>query len=162
MIEIALFAAFSAFLVAAAFCDFNDLKVPNKLTAPFAAIGIGVSLLQGADIAMLAIAGALVVFLVGWAFFALGVMGGGDGKLMAAAAIWLGPYALLDFAVLIALFGGLLAATVLMFRRAESIQVYLGPTWMERLATPRPPVPYALAIAPAGIVACLRHSETLI
>lgn len=162
MTEIVLFAVFSAFLIAAAICDFTALKVPNILTAPFAAAGTGAVVLQGPGEALMAVGPALIVFLIGWALFALGVMGGGDGKLMAATAIWLGPFALIDFAVLIALFGGLLATAILVLRRAESVQIFLGPTWMERLAAPRPPVPYALAIAPAGIIVFLSHSETLI
>jgi len=161
MIEIAIFAIFSACLVTAALCDFTGLKVPNVLTAPFAAVGIGVVVLQTPDAVLMTFGAALAVFLIGWALFALGVMGGGDGKLMAATAIWLGPFALVDFAVLIALFGGMLAAAVLLLHRAEKYQVLLGPRWMERLSAPRPPVPYALAIAPAGIAAFLRHSEIL-
>jgi len=161
MIEIVIFAIFGACLVTAALCDFTGLKVPNALTAPFAAVGVGVVALQTPDDAMITLAAALAVFLIGWALFAFGVMGGGDGKLMAATAIWLGPFALLDFAVLIALFGGMLALAVLFLHRAERYQVLLGPVWMERLSAPRPPVPYALAIAPAGIVAFLRHSEIL-
>lgn len=161
MIEIVIFAIFSACLAAAALCDFTGLKVPNILTAPFAAVGLGMVVLQTPDTAVITLCAALAVFLIGWALFALGVMGGGDGKLMAATAIWLGPYALLDFTVLIAFFGGVLAVVVLLLHRAERYQVLLGPVWMARLSAPRPPVPYALAIAPAGIVTFLRHSEFL-
>ena len=161
MIDIIIFALFSACLIAAAVCDFTALKVPNTLTASFAAIGICVVLFQSPGAALMTLGAAFAVFLLGWVFFALGVMGGGDGKLMAAASIWLGPSALLDFAVLIALFGALLSAVILGLIRAEQYQVFLGPTWMTRLSRPRPPVPYALAIAPAGIIAFLRHSEIL-
>ncbi len=162
MQEIAIFGIFCAFLITAALSDFAKLTVPNVLTAPFAAIGFGIIALGTPDTTLIALGAALVVFLLGWALFAFGVMGGGDGKLMAATAIWLDPYALLDFVVLISLFGGVLAAVILLLHRAERYQAFLGPTWLERLSAPRPPVPYALAIAPAGAVAFLRHSDILI
>jgi len=161
MTEIIFFIVFSGFLIAAAISDFSHLKVPNTLCACLAAAGLGAVWMQGPGALAVAMGIGLSVFLVGWVLFALGIMGGGDGKLMAATAIWLSPVALADFAVLIALFGGALAILILVVQRSQSAQVYLVAVWMERLAAPRPPVPYAIAIAPAGILAFMRHPHAL-
>ena len=69
--------------------------------APF--IGLGV-----AEIGTHALAG-LAVLGLGFALFALGWMGGADGKLAAACALILGPAATPHFLALTAIFGGALA-----------------------------------------------------
>jgi prepilin peptidase CpaA len=69
------------------------------------------------------------------AFF-LGMMGGGDVKLMAALGLWLSPRAALDLVLVVALAGGLMGMG--MVRR-----------YRHRLSAPR--VPYGLAIATMGI-----------
>lgn len=162
MAEVIGFTIFSGFLLAAAVCDFSKLKVPNVLTASFAAIGLGMAAGQGAEVMLMAAGIGLAALVCGFLLFSFGVLGGGDGKLIAAASIWLGPTALADFAVLIALFGGGLAILILLARRSMAAQVMLGATWMERLSAPRPPVPYAIAIAPAGITAFIHHSVQLV
>lgn len=162
MIDVLLFLIFGVFLCAAAAWDFLELKVPNVLTASFAVAGVCAAASKGADILIAAIGVGVAVFLLGWLLFHLRVMGGGDGKLMAATAVWLGPSPLVDFAVLIGLFGGALAGAVLLFRNTGRTPALLGPVWRERLATPHPPVPYAVAIAPAGVAAFLRHSQSLL
>ncbi len=162
MTELIVFTMFSGFLLIAAISDFSRLKVPNILTASFAALGLAAVAHQGLNPMLTAVGIGLTVLLCGFLLFSFGVLGGGDGKLIAAASIWLGTSALVDFAVLIALFGGGLAVLILLARRSMAAQVMLGATWMERLSAPRPPVPYAIAIAPAGIIAFLRHSENLV
>lgn len=162
MTEVIGLTIFSGFLLVAAACDFSKLRVPNVLTASFAAAGLAVAAGQGTDAVLMAAGIGLAVLFCGFLLFHFGVLGGGDGKLIAAASIWLGPAALADFAVLIALFGAGLAVLILLARRSLVAQVMLGATWMERLAAPRPPVPYAIAIAPAGITAFLRHSVHVI
>jgi prepilin peptidase CpaA len=52
------------------------------------------------------------VFVVGFALFRLGLMGGGDGKLLAAVALWAGPGQILPVLLVIALAGGVIAITL--------------------------------------------------
>ena len=65
------------------------------------------------------------------------MLGGGDVKLLAAAALWTGSAALLPFLMATALAGGLLAALFLAFARREGKPVAL---------------PYGVAIAAGGIL----------
>jgi prepilin peptidase CpaA len=99
--------------------------------------------------------------------FARGWIGGGDAKLFAATALWVGwPAVLTDLAVT-GLAGGVLAVALLTLRSAP-VRSFLptGPDWFERLAEPGENVPYGVAIAagalfafPAGaLVQALTHS----
>ncbi len=54
---------------------------------------------------------------VGFALFSAGVIGGGDAKLAAATALWLGYGSLLDYVVIASVFGGVMALAILAMRR---------------------------------------------
>ena len=79
-----------------------------------------------------------VLLLLGFALFAFGGLGGGDGKLMAVAGLWVGPYDMVFF--LIGL--GLLSLCLALFA--------LLPFDMTRRL--RSNLPFAVAIAPPAIV----------
>lgn len=94
---------------------------------------------------------ALAVLALGFALFAAGWLGGGDGKLAAAVALWLGPWATLDFIALTAILGGALALAILAFRAAPLPAGLRGARWARLLHAPRAGIPYGVAIAAAGI-----------
>jgi len=73
------------------------------------------------------------MLVVGFAMFARGWVGGGDAKLMAAAALWLGFEHLFAFLLWTAILGGGLALLLLAYRRM------LPPPWLIRQ-------PWALSI----------------
>ncbi|MFM9889165.1 MAG: prepilin peptidase [Rickettsiales bacterium] len=101
-------------------------------------------------VALSALGAASAVLLVGLGMFALGLMGGGDVKLLAVLALWTGwSMATVNFLVLTALFGGALVVVVLLARAIlPPILFKLRPTMnMPRLLVRKQPVPYGLAIA---------------
>ena len=55
---------------------------------------------------------AAVVLVVVFVFFACGWIGGGDAKLAAATALWLGFAHLLDYLIYASLFGGALTLVI--------------------------------------------------
>ena len=57
-----------------------------------------------------------------------GVMGGGDGKLIAAAVLWTGPETIMPFLLLVALMGGVLALIILLYRRLPLASTFAGAT----------------------------------
>ena len=59
---------------------------------------------------------AAAVLVVSFIFFARGWIGGGDAKLAAATALWLGFDQLLNYLIFASLFGGLLTLAILRFR----------------------------------------------
>lgn len=81
----------------------------------------------------------LAMFMVLAGVFALGIMGGGDVKLMSALALWFPATKVLHLAILVSLFGGIVALGVIALRyiRKSSEQVE---------------VPYGVAIAAGGTV----------
>jgi prepilin peptidase CpaA len=95
----------------------------------------------------------LAVFTGAAALFACRLMGGGDVKLLAAAALWTGSGQVLPFLVLVALAGGVFAALVLMLR-LPLVQASL--LWAVRRLPPfmhgKMPIPYGVPIAVAGIL----------
>jgi prepilin peptidase CpaA len=84
--------------------------------------------------------------------FSLGLIGGGDAKLAAATAAWLGWAAILDYGLAAALFGGLLTL-ILLGARMVPLPAVLGRVdWLARLHNVNAGVPYGIALAAAGLM----------
>ncbi len=79
-----------------------------------------------------------VLLLVGFTLFACGGLGGGDGKLMAVAGLWVGPHDLTFFLVGL----GLLSLSLVLFALLP----------FDRTRRLRTNLPFAVAIAPPVIV----------
>lgn len=79
---------FATTTMIAGIIDIKTLTIPNKISIPLALAG----LIYHTYIGMwrMSIVGFLVAFAVGYVCFALGGMGGGDVKLMAAIGAWCG------------------------------------------------------------------------
>ncbi len=141
-------------LAAAAVSDFRTLRIPNWLTGLLAlAFPVG-ALAAGHPIAWLPhVAAGLAVFAVATVLFALRLMGGGDVKLLAATALWIGLAQLLPFLVLVALVGGAFALVCMMLRH-PLVQTAILAT-LHRLpifAQKNLPIPYGIPIAIAGVL----------
>jgi prepilin peptidase CpaA len=99
----------------------------------------------------------LAVLAATFALFALNLLGGGDAKLIAAGAIWVGPDHIIEYLAFITVYGGLLSLAFLAYRRAPVTALPL-PAWALRLHMPRGPIPYGIAIA-AGALAIFPKTE---
>ncbi|HET9555428.1 MAG TPA: prepilin peptidase [Anaeromyxobacteraceae bacterium] len=149
----------SALAVAAA-RDVAERRVPNLIVAPLAAAGLAAQLAAGGPGALLegALAGgaALLLLLLPWM---AGGLGGGDVKLAAAAAVWLGPSRLAAFLLFTAVAGGpvALAARAAHRQRArrELARVTSAGLGLDAAELPRETAPVAVAIA-LGAIAALR------
>jgi prepilin peptidase CpaA len=136
----------------AAASDLLTMKIPNLLSLALCAaffVAAPVAGLSWHDVLMHLAAGAAML-IAGIVLFALGWLGGGDGKLLAAAALWLGFDPLLPFLVSVSVFGGILALTVLAYRRAPAGALPL-PEWAIRLHSPGGSIPYGVAIAAGAL-----------
>ena len=93
--------------------DLRTRRIPNLLTFGAALIGLVAQTLSGGmDGALSAAGGWLIGILLFLPFFALGGMGGGDVKLLAALGAWLGPQDTLWLAAYSAIAGGVLGIIV--------------------------------------------------
>lgn len=146
---------FLGFCALAALFDLAELRIPNPLTASMALAGpVAMGLLgPGFGAVPAALATAAVVLAAGWAMFELGWLGGGDAKLAAAAALWLGPQATLVFVLATALFGAVLAMALLVLTRWHAARTLIAGRWRARLEAEAVSIPYAVAMAPGGAVA---------
>lgn len=111
-----------AFLALAVFAGARDVAtyvIPNWIPLAIVAAFAVAALAHGLSPAAAAwhVLGAVTVFTVGAILFHYRVMGGGDVKLMAAAALWTGLAGALMLVVLVSLYGGLLTLGVLALRR---------------------------------------------
>lgn len=97
-----------------------------------------------------ALATAGIVLAVGLGLFTLGLMGGGDIKLLVVLSLWTGwSETTPQFIFLTAIFGGVLVFLVLFARFiAAAIWAKEGKV-LPRLLTKKQPVPYGIAIAAA-------------
>ncbi len=88
------------------------------------------------------------MLLFGYVLFSFGLFGGGDAKLIAAAAaLWLGPAGLVSMLVITALAGGLLSLAVMSWAIVNMDAELRGSKLLSRLGWIRPKVPYGYAIA---------------
>lgn len=146
--ELALaFIAIGLFLWAA-WSDIASRRIPNRLVALLALVALarlGIGLAEGAGIlrTICDLAVGVAVFGVGALLFRFGVVGGGDVKLMAAGALWMGAGSALPFFASTALAGGALALGLLLWVAVAGRGVA------------RPSLPYGVAIAAGGVLGTL-------
>src|SRR5580765_7089499 len=104
--------------VVAAVADVRTRRVPNALTFGAAAAGMGYATVHGGLGGLeSSVLGCLIGVGLFLPLFALGGMGGGDVKLLAAFGAWLGPLGVLWAAIWASLAGGILALAVSIRRR---------------------------------------------
>jgi prepilin peptidase CpaA len=138
-----------ALFAAAAVSDARHRRISNRLSAGLALLGlarIALDVLAGAGPLAVAadLAAAFAVFALGAFLFHRRWLGGGDVKLLAAGALFLGAGALAPFLIATALSGGALAVAFVAWH------CFL-PGWRYRGGFPS--LPYAIAIAAGGILA---------
>ena len=146
---------FPLVVIVAAMRDVTSFTIPNWISLAAAALFAPCALALGmapAALGACALVG-LVALMAGIAMFALGWIGGGDAKLFAACALWLGWPAVLPFVLWTALAGGGLAVMLLWSRRVAQPVVAGAPVWAQRLMMPGGDVPYGLAIAAGALIA---------
>ena len=107
---------FATGLLLAAAHDVRTRRIPNALVVAFCLVGLGArGMLGGCGPG---VAGAALGLAILFVPFALGLIGGGDVKLLAATGAWLGPQATLVAALAGLAAGGLLSAGIAIFQPA--------------------------------------------
>ena len=147
---------FPALVITAALRDVVSYTIPNWISVALIAAFPVAALAQGMALPALGVAFGIgaVALVAGMAMFALGWIGGGDAKLFAAAALWLGWPAILTYLAVTGIAGGVLAVGLLSLRSPMLLPwVTNGPPWFARLAEPGENVPYGLAIAIGALAA---------
>ena len=143
---------FPAALLYAAYSDLMRFIIPNWLSLAVVADFIVAASFSGVGMASigwhLAIGGAVLV--VCFLMYAAGLFGGGDAKLISAAAVWVGGAGLFKFLMAVALIGGVLALITLLARRRRLPESMAGIGWISQLHTEKK-MPYGVAICLGGL-----------
>jgi prepilin peptidase CpaA len=128
-------------LVAAALLDLRSRTIPNSLNLAIGLLALpfwwsaDLSLWPDVTIQLALAAGVFAVFALA---FAVGMMGGGDVKMLAALALWLPPQALMFLLVVMSVAGGALTLAMLIRHRLAKSDRKLE-------------IPYGVAIAFGGL-----------
>jgi prepilin peptidase CpaA len=150
-IRLVLFPALMAF---AASSDLFTMTISNKITLVLIAGFVVLAPLSGmSPHDMLSHAGAAAAVLaVTFVFFARGWIGGGDAKLAAATALWLGFDHLTAYLLYASVFGGVLTLAIIRFRTIPLPQPLADQEWLKRLHRFDGGVPYGIALAAAALL----------
>jgi prepilin peptidase CpaA len=145
---------FPAVMAFAASSDLLTMTISNRLTLVLIAGFLALVFYSGMPLHdVLSHAGAaMAVLVVTFVFFARGWIGGGDAKLAAATALWLGFDHLLAYALYASIFGGILTLAIMRFRLMPLPQTLAQQEWVMRLHKVDGGVPYGIALAAAALV----------
>jgi prepilin peptidase CpaA len=148
---------FPVIMAFAAATDLFTMRIANWLVLLLAAgfLVLALALQLPLDLVGMHLLCGLAVLAVTFALFALRWIGGGDAKLAAATALWLGFAVTPNYLVYTALFGGVLTLGILAMRRLPLETVYAGRQsldWLGRLHDRKTGVPYGIAMAFAGLL----------
>jgi len=137
----------------AAAMDIFTMTIPNRVSVIMAVAFFPAAWLAGIGWEAIAqhVAMSFGVLIVGFVLFARGLFGGGDAKLLAAIALWLGYNDFLPYLLCVAVTGGILAVLIGMARQVPLPRQLLGEAWAHRLHREGGGIPYGVALA-AGLL----------
>ena len=155
VLSLVLLSILPVLVIIAGLHDLTTMKIPNWISGLLflayfpAAFAMGVPLTTiGVSLAL-----ALLVLVVGAGMFAMKWLGGGDAKLIAATALWMGTAGILPLLLYTAMIGG--GFCLLLMAARSQLQVFAmnGPGWVTRLMQPKGDLPYGVAIAIGALLA---------
>jgi prepilin peptidase CpaA len=145
---------FPAMMAFAASSDLFTMTISNRVSLVLVAGFFMMATMIGMPVeqAMWHVATAFGVLVVTFTFFARGWIGGGDAKLAAATALWIGPELLMNYLLYASIFGGVLTLLMLRFRLLPLPGFLEGREWVERLHRMDAGVPYGIALALSALM----------
>jgi prepilin peptidase CpaA len=152
--DLARLVLFPAVMAFAASSDLLTMTISNRVCLVLAAGFFALAAMSGMGMFETAshVGVACTVLLVAFGLFTQGWIGGGDAKLAAATALWLGFDHLLTYLVYASLFGGALTLLLIQFRFVPLHPLLARQKWLERLHRKNGGVPYGIALAAAALV----------
>ena len=150
-IRLLLFPAMMAFAAAS---DLLTMTISNRVSLILIGGFLVLAAMCGMPLAQVGshFAAALAVLVISFTFFARGWIGGGDAKLAAATALWLGFDQLLNYLTFASLIGGLMTLAIIRFRLMPLPAMIADHEWAQRLHRMDAGVPYGIALAIAALM----------
>lgn len=154
MVDLLALTAFAGLLIYAAYSDIARLTIPNWVSMALTALFVAAALVVGMPLAEIGLhlAFGAAMLVGGFLLFQGAIIGGGDAKLLAAAAVWTGFAAFAPFLFWTAAAGGVVALSLLAARRFIK-QTETNPAFVNRLLERQSGVPYGVAIMTGGLMA---------
>lgn len=154
MLQILVLVLFPAAMTYAAASDLVSMTISNRISIALVLGFFVVATLMGMPLPevgqhMLA---AVVVLVAAFACFSFGWIGGGDAKLAAATALWIGFSHLMDYLLIASIIGGGLTILLLEMRKLPLPNVLAKQPWITRLHALESGIPYGIALAAAGLI----------
>lgn len=141
---------FLALLAFAAVSDIARRKIPNWTVLALIAVWIGAAIVgQAIGPWYLALAAAVIAFAIGYGLYHFGLMGAGDAKLFTAGALFANLAFMLQFALITACLGGVLAIGYLLIRPRKAMRGLTAKGRAEALKNASG-IPYGVPIAMAA------------
>ncbi|HEY2008261.1 MAG TPA: prepilin peptidase [Rhizomicrobium sp.] len=158
--EVLIIVALPLLLLAAGVWDLASFTIPNFLTATLLVVFVLFAFAAGLGLSATGwhLLAGLVGLFIGFTLFALGYIGGGDAKLFAVTALWLGFKDLLPYALIASLAGGALTLVLIGLRQLPLPQALIRHAWIAKLHDARSGIPYGVALA-AGAFILLPSTE---
>lgn len=154
MASLGILVVFPFLMAYAAASDLLTMLIPNRislaLVAAFAALAC-TGLMSWTELG-LHLGAAALVLTVCFTLFAFGVIGGGDAKLAAATALWLGFDGLLDYLLVASVLGGGLTLAILAARSHPLPQAIARLPFALHLHDRGTGIPYGIALAAAALL----------
>ena len=155
IIDYLIFSIFPLGMAYAAASDVFTMTIPNRVVLIVgAAFFAAAPFLPGMDLSTfgLHLAAGAVVLVVSFALFGFGWIGGGDAKIAAVAAMWIGLPHTLEFLVWTSLVGGGLTLVLMIARRRLLPAFAVRQEWIMRLHDSESGVPYGVALAAGALI----------
>ena len=155
MLEALIFVVFPFCMVFAIVSDMVSMTIANRVSLLLVATFAAVAPLTGmawADYGWHFAAGASVLAFT-FTVFAIGGMGGGDAKLMAATALWMGfSPQLVAYLAQASVLGGALTLFLLAYRKSPLSVFTGGNMFLRHFADEKAGIPYGVALGVAGLM----------
>jgi prepilin peptidase CpaA len=144
---------FPAAMAFAAASDLVSMTISNRLSIAMVLAFFVLAAVIGMPLATVGyhVLACILVLAVAFACFSRGWIGGGDAKLAAATALWIGFPLLLEYMTIAAIIGGIITLLLLQLRAVPLPSVLAGQRWIARLHSLESGIPYGIALAAAGL-----------
>lgn len=153
MITLAAMVVFPVLMAMAAFSDLLTMTISNRISIAllvgFLAMAVAIGMPLGVLGSHLSCGAAILALTFG--LFCLGWIGGGDAKLSAATAVWIGWAHMLDYGLAASIGGGVLTLLLLQARQLPLPAWAADSVWIARLHDKAGGIPYGIALAAAGL-----------
>ena len=145
---------FPSLMAYAAASDLLTMTISNRVSAALIGGFVLIALLSHMpvqEILVVHVACGAAVLVLTFGLFAFGWIGGGDAKLAAATAVWLGWDNLFSYSLEASFLGAGLTIGILYFRKYRFPPPLIAKAWLARLHAAGNGVPYGIALAVAGL-----------